>query len=414
MGSNSLDSVDQIISPLNPRTRRLSEGSLNANNLRKDLLLQRMAEALQTERTKALVFQRELQNAEREIDELASTLDEQRRVHHRAIQSFKKDIKLLKKERESLVEALEAAEGVEQEDAERYLALLDPAAQAVMAQDDDESVEKRIDRSRDPKNRSIPPHQPPIFDDEYDPADYKTTIRAQVQERSALRAQRINSELLKIHPPSSLEPNLADDLKLDERRPTDRSKSSSSTPALGSTWQGRSREPPTRIHRKLSKHRPSSRDGTSGVGLFWRRSGSRNRENSDDKSSSVPGTIYRRKLSTTHSQQPQNSSIGAGGGTDDDGYYDSGPLQRSHDSINSQHQGKIGKLFRKVFPMYREDSDHTVGRDHGDHHGYADEGPYSNLSGGHDPNLGGRKSAVDRRGPILAHDHRRPRSTVLD
>jgi hypothetical protein len=43
----------------------------------------------------------------KQIDELANTLDEQRREHHKTIVNLRKDIKLLKKERESLVEALE-------------------------------------------------------------------------------------------------------------------------------------------------------------------------------------------------------------------------------------------------------------------------------------------------------------------
>jgi hypothetical protein len=48
------------------RPRRVSDGSINGG-VRKDMLLQRMAEALQSERAKAIVFQRELQNAEREV-----------------------------------------------------------------------------------------------------------------------------------------------------------------------------------------------------------------------------------------------------------------------------------------------------------------------------------------------------------
>jgi hypothetical protein len=73
---------------------------------------------------------------------------------------------------------------VEQEEAERYLALLDPAAQAVMAEvDDPEDAEGR-------RSKAQAPTPQPILDD-YDMSNYKSTIRAQMQERSALRAQRI-------------------------------------------------------------------------------------------------------------------------------------------------------------------------------------------------------------------------------
>ncbi|POW06191.1 hypothetical protein PSTT_09075 [Puccinia striiformis] len=289
----------------------------------KTSFFQRMAEALQSERAKAIVFQRELQNAEREIDDLANTLDDQRREHHKIIVHLKKDIKLLKKERESLVDALEAAEGVEQEEAERYLALLDPAAQAVMATEEDIEEQQSLKKVV---------HNPQPILDEYDLSNYKSTIRAQMQERSALRAQRIKP-----------------------------------------------RETPNRIRRKLSKSRPSSRDGSSG-GLFWRRSGSRNRgENNDEKSSSAPGTMSHKHHPQSNNNERRKTSAGhhhTHPSTDIDdqqqgGYYDSGPLQRSNNDAFGN--GKIGKLFRKVFPVYKDDDHH----DH-DHH----ENESENVSGG--------------------------------
>ncbi|KNZ45757.1 uncharacterized protein VP01_782g3 [Puccinia sorghi] len=315
------------ISHHHPRPRRVSDGSINGG-VRKDILLQRMAEALQSERAKAIVFQRELQNAEREIDDLANTLDEQRREHHKTIVNLRKDIKLLKKERESLVEALEAAEGVEQEEAERYLALLDPAAQAVMAEEDDASDSKAH------RSKTQAPTPQPILDD-YDLSNYKSTIRAQMQERSALRAQRINSELLKINPAATADPNAGDS-----------DKGTQDVQPLDSNRQGRPRETSNRVRRKLSKTRPSSRDGVTGI--FWRRSGSRTRENTnDEKSSSAPGTIMHR-----YPNQGRKTSVGGyHGAAEEEGYYDSGPLQRSHDTIGGRgHQGngKIGKLFRKA------------------------------------------------------------------
>ncbi|KAI7946259.1 hypothetical protein MJO29_010786 [Puccinia striiformis f. sp. tritici] len=338
------------------RPRRLSDGSVNGG-VRKDILLQRMAEALQSERAKAIVFQRELQNAEREIDDLANTLDDQRREHHKIIVHLKKDIKLLKKERESLVDALEAAEGVEQEEAERYLALLDPAAQAVMATEEDIEEQQSLKKVV---------HNPQPILDEYDLSNYKSTIRAQMQERSALRAQRINSELLKINPGGSIEPN-------ETEKPTDNNN------GINNNRQGRPRETPNRIRRKLSKSRPSSRDGSSG-GLFWRRSGSRNRgENNDEKSSSAPGTMSHKHHPQSNNNERRKTSAGhhhTHPSTDIDdqqqgGYYDSGPLQRSNNDAFGN--GKIGKLFRKVFPVYKDDDHH----DH-DHH----ENESENVSGG--------------------------------
>jgi len=348
------DGTPTTLSHHHPRPRRVSDGSINGG-VRKDMLLQRMAEALQSERAKAIVFQRELQNAEREIDELANTLDEQRREHHKTIVNLRKDIKLLKKERESLVEALEAAEGVEQEEAERYLALLDPAAQAVMAEEDDAS-DTRAHRSK-----TQAPTPQPILDD-YDLSNYKSTIRAQMQERSALRAQRINSELLKINPVATADPNGGDS-----------DKGTQDVQPLGSTRQGPPREISTRVRRKLSKSRPSSRDG--GTGVFWRRSGSRTRENTnDEKSSSAPGTIMHHRYPN---QGRKTSVAGYPGATEEEGYYDSGPLQRSHDTLGgrgNQPNGKIGKLFRKVFPTYKEDPNL-----HHHHHRPEDDPAYSDL-----------------------------------
>ncbi|KAA1096269.1 hypothetical protein PGT21_010797 [Puccinia graminis f. sp. tritici] len=343
------------------RPRRVSDGSINGG-VRKDILLQRMAEALQSERAKAIVFQRELQNAEREIDELANTLDEQRREHHKTIVNLRKDIKLLKKERESLVEALEAAEGVEQEEAERYLALLDPAAQAVMAEE--EEAEEPNGQGKPNRSRNQAPTPQPILDD-YDLSNYKSTIRAQMQERSALRAQRINSELLKINPAAATEANKSDS----EKGTPD---VHSHIPASPATRHGRPRETPSRIRRKLSKSRPNSRDGTGG--LFWRRSGSRTRETNDDKSSSAPGTVMHR-----HPNQAGNRKTSAGhtgATTEEEGYYDSGPLQRSNESFGGRSHpagnGKIGKLFRKVFPTYKDDSHLDQTHPHQDDPAYHD------------------------------------------
>ncbi|CAH7665856.1 expressed protein [Phakopsora pachyrhizi] len=289
------------------RTRRVSDGS-TSGGVRKDILLQRMAEALQSERSKANVFQRELQNAEHEIDELANTLDEQRRSHHKTVVSMKKEISRLKKERESLVQALEAAEGVEQDEAERYLALLDPSAQAALGPED-ETEEARINDA----SRGKPTVSQPVID------DYNNTVRAQMQERSAIRAQRINMELLKLNSvsPSNVQAD-------DNVESTDVSRRGRPTETLGQT------------RRKLSKVRPHSRDGAGGI---WHRSGSKNRgEQNGEK-----GGFGKRRPS-------QGLGI-----DDDDGYYDSGPLQKSSDSFGGRsNNGKIGKLFRKGWRLYNE------------------------------------------------------------
>lgn len=63
-----------------PRRRRVSDGS-TAGTLRKDMLLQRMAEALQMERSKSLVFQKELQNAEHEVSLLSPHLSSTHHTH---------------------------------------------------------------------------------------------------------------------------------------------------------------------------------------------------------------------------------------------------------------------------------------------------------------------------------------------
>ncbi|WAR60263.1 hypothetical protein PtB15_9B200 [Puccinia triticina] len=376
-----------------PRPRRVSDGSINGG-VRKDILLQRMAEALQSERAKAIVFQRELQNAEREIDDLANTLDEQRREHHKTIVNLRKDIKLLKKERESLVEALEAAEGVEQEEAERYLALLDPAAQAVMAEEDE--AEDPNGQAKAPRNRNHAPTPQPILDD-YDLSNYKSTIRAQMQERSALRAQRINSELLKINPTSTGEPANADS---DKGAPDGHSH----LPVSTATRQGRPRETPSRIRRKLSKSRPNSRDGSGG--LFWRRSGSRTRDTNDEKSSSAPGTIMHRYPNQPPNERRKTSAGHTGGATEEEGYYDSGPLQRSNESFGGRSHpvgnGKIGKLFRKVFPTYKDDSQ-------ADEHGHQQDDPaYHDLHSA-DPLPDRRRANTG----VAARAHRR-RQSFLD
>jgi hypothetical protein len=178
------------------------------------------------------------------------------------------------------------------------LALLDPAAQAVMAEE--EEAEEPNGQGKANRSRNHAPTPQPILD-EYDLSNYKSTIRAQMQERSALRAQRIkyvfrfsihqhtinrsrvtdphiglpaavvtcSSELLKINPAAATEANKSDS----EKGTPD---VHSHIPASPATRHGRPRETPSRIRRKLSKSRPNSRDGTGG--LFWRRSGSRTRE----------------------------------------------------------------------------------------------------------------------------------------
>ncbi|KAG0142211.1 hypothetical protein CROQUDRAFT_662849 [Cronartium quercuum f. sp. fusiforme G11] len=318
------------------RPRRVSDGS-TAGALRKEVLLARMAEALQIERAKSLVFQKELQNAEHEIDELASSLDELKRVHHKSVSLLKKEVAGLKKERESLIEALEAAEGVEQHEAEKYLALIDPTQAVLMDQDQEDHEPVEVDR------RALSPVE----------IGHAETVRAQAQKRSAIRARRINDELSKLSP-TGAESELAamstprpSEVGVGERererendRDRDRDRDNDRVRARerdSDRDRDRGRVPVTTHRRRLSKSRPTSRDGLGGG--FWRRSGSRTRE----PGGTVEGELGDRRMLVRNASSSE--------------CYDSGSLQNRSGNGGGGGVGKISKLFRKVFPVHGQEQD---------------------------------------------------------
>lgn len=86
---------------------------------------------------------------------------------------------------------IQAAEGLEQHEAERYLALIDPA-QAVLIDSAGDESQVSIDGRSDRLPYS---HHPPL-DEEYrrfTDITHQDTVRAQAQARSAIRARRIKS-----------------------------------------------------------------------------------------------------------------------------------------------------------------------------------------------------------------------------
>ncbi|KAH9812375.1 hypothetical protein DFH28DRAFT_1031147 [Melampsora americana] len=306
---------------IQPRRRRVSDGS-TGTSLRKDILLSKLAEALTLERNKSNVFQKELQNAEHEIDELASQLDQAKREHYQVLSTLKKEIKLLKKEKDGLILALEAAEGIDQDEADKYLALIDPTQAILMEKEDDNGIE-----GNEVDDQSL--HHPPPRDH---PLEHHETVRAQAQKRSAVRARRINEELSKLGPSIDSTTSLPT-TEIENRNPMEKREEMELNQKFeietDQALRGRRVAPTERHRRKLSKTRVESHHHHQ-TGGFWKRSGSRNREVKE-------GLNRRHRMNSNPSE-----------------CYDSGSLQTRHQVLSHQQSGasKIGKLFRKVFPVH--------------------------------------------------------------
>ncbi|EGG09273.1 uncharacterized protein MELLADRAFT_96354 [Melampsora larici-populina 98AG31] len=330
---------------IQPRRRRVSDGS-TGTSLRKDILLSKLAEALTLERNKSNVFQKELQNAEHEIDELASQLDQVKREHYQVISSLKKEIKLLKKEKEGLILSLEAAEGVDQDEADKYLALIDPA-QAILIDREEEtgtglSGHEHDDHSLNYSHQTNPQAQQPSQRDH--PLEHHETVRAQAQKRSAVRARRINEELSKLGPSIDSTITLETSKNLNRKEVEEFEDRKEEIESDEQAMRGRRVGviQTERVRRKLSKSRSGAPAGPTGG--FWRRSGSRNREGDE------VGIQHRYRINSNPSE-----------------CYDSGSLQNKSQLLSHQRSGsngagggggsKIGKLFRKVFPVHGNDEE---------------------------------------------------------